>query len=65
MCRLFGFKSIINSQVHKSLVHTDNAFASQSTKHPDGWGVAYYREDVPHLIKSMDRWGKSTYNTEV
>jgi glutamine amidotransferase len=55
MCRLFGFKSVINSQVHSSLVNADNAIISQSIKHPDGWGVAYYLEDVPHLIKSHDR----------
>ena len=55
MCRLFGFKSVINSQVHSSLVNAENAIISQSIKHPDGWGVAYYRENVPHLIKSNDR----------
>jgi glutamine amidotransferase len=55
MCRLFGFRSVINSQVHSSLVHADNALSSQSIKHPDGWGVAYYREDTPHLIKSTER----------
>lgn len=55
MCRLFGFKSVINSQVHSSLVHAENALGSQSVKHPDGWGVAYFREDVPHIIKSTQR----------
>ncbi len=55
MCRLFGFRSVINSQVHSSLVHADNALSSQSVKHPDGWGVAYYCEDTPHLIKSTER----------
>jgi glutamine amidotransferase len=55
MCRLFGFRSVINSQVHSSLVHADNALSSQSVRHPDGWGVAYYQEDTPHLIKSVDR----------
>lgn len=55
MCRLFGFRSVINSQVHSSLIHAENALASQSIKHPDGWGVAYYLEDVPHVIKSMDK----------
>lgn len=54
MCRLFGFRSIINSQVHSSLVQADNALAEQSTKHPDGWGVCYYREETPHIIKSND-----------
>lgn len=55
MCRLFGFRSILNSKVHSSLVHADNALASQSMRHPDGWGVAFYRENIPHLIRSTDR----------
>ena len=25
----------------------------QSSKHPDGWGVAYYALEVPHIIKSL------------
>lgn len=51
MCRLFGFRSILQSGVHRSLVGADNALAVQSNEHPDGWGVAYYLADVPHLIK--------------
>ncbi len=54
MCRLFGFRSIINSQVHSSLVSADNTLHDLSQKHPDGWGVAYYIEQTPHLIKSTD-----------
>ena len=52
MCRLFGFRSIIQSQVHSSLVNADNALEQQSYFHPDGWGVAYYISGSPHLIKS-------------
>ena len=52
MCRLFGFRSVIPSQVHHSLLRADNALASQSERHPDGWGVAYYVDGVPHLTKS-------------
>ncbi|MEX1099725.1 MAG: class II glutamine amidotransferase [Bacteriovoracaceae bacterium] len=54
MCRLFGFRSVINSQVHSSLLHAENALRSQSEKHPDGWGIAYYLENTPHLVKSND-----------
>ncbi len=53
MCRLFGFRSIIQSQVHRSLVHAENALAVQSRKHSDGWGVAYYIAGNPHVIKSV------------
>lgn len=52
MCRIFGFRSVIQSQVHQSLVHAENALGVQSTDHPDGWGVAYYVLGSPHVIKS-------------
>jgi len=52
MCRLFGFRSVIQSQVHRSLIDADNALAVQSSAHPDGWGVAYYVDGAPHLTKS-------------
>lgn len=52
MCRLFGFRSVLESQVHRSLQGADNALAVQSQAHPDGWGVAYYVAGSPHLIKS-------------
>lgn len=51
MCRLFGFRSVIQSQVHRSLLDADNALAVQSGEHPDGWGVAWYLANAPHLIK--------------
>ena len=54
MCRIFGFRSAIVSQVHKSLTDADNALAVQSSKHPDGWGVAYYVDNFPHIIKSQN-----------
>lgn len=54
MCRLFGFRSVIQSQVHKSLVDAENALQGQSQKHPDGWGVAYYQAGAPHVVKSKE-----------
>jgi len=54
MCRLFGFRSVILSQVHSSLVSADNALALQSNEHPDGWGVGYYVQGTPHIIKSSE-----------
>lgn len=54
MCRLFGFRSVIQSQVHRSLVSADNALVQQSNRHPDGWGVAYYQAGAPHVIKSVE-----------
>lgn len=52
MCRLFGFRSVIDSQVHRSLVSADNALGVQSRHHPHGWGVAYYLGHSPHVVKS-------------
>lgn len=52
MCRLFGFRSVIPSQVHVSLVNAENALGAQSNAHPDGWGVAYYVDGSPHVTKS-------------
>lgn len=52
MCRLFGFRSVIPSQVHRSLLAAENAIGTQSEEHPDGWGVAYYVDGSPHITKS-------------
>ncbi len=52
MCRLFGFRSVIPSQVHRSLMAADNALGTQSEVHPDGWGVAYYIDGAPHVTRA-------------
>lgn len=52
MCRMFGFRSVLDSRVHKSLMSADNALAVQSNNHPDGWGVAYYVSGAPHVVRS-------------
>ncbi len=52
MCRLFGFRSVIPSQVHSSLLVAENALGTQSNNHPDGWGVAYYVDNCPQLTRS-------------
>jgi glutamine amidotransferase len=52
MCRLFGFRSVIPSQVHRSLLAAENALGVQSNEHPDGWGVAYYIDGAPHVTRS-------------
>ncbi|MEO6603946.1 MAG: class II glutamine amidotransferase [Polyangiaceae bacterium] len=52
MCRLFGFRSVIPSQVHRSLLAAENALGVQSNDHPDGWGVAFYVDGAPHVTRS-------------
>ncbi|MCB0411672.1 MAG: class II glutamine amidotransferase [Bdellovibrionales bacterium] len=51
MCRIFGFRSILQSGVHKSLIDADNSLLHQSERHPDGWGVAFYHLGNPHVVK--------------
>lgn len=53
MCRIFGFRSVMQSHVHRSLVSADNALMQQSERNPDGWGVAYYVGGAPHVVKSV------------
>src|SRR4029077_15509897 len=52
MCRLFGFRSVIPSQVHRSLLAAENALGVQSNQHPDGWGVPFYVDGSPHVTRS-------------
>lgn len=52
MCRLFGFRSVIPSQVHRSLLAAENALGTQSNMHPDGWGVAFYVDGSPHVTRN-------------
>lgn len=52
MCRLFGFRSVIRSKVHRSLLSADNALGKLSNEHPDGWGVSYYIDGSPHVTRS-------------
>lgn len=52
MCRLFGFRSVIPSKVHSSLLAAENALGQQSNDHPDGWGVAFYIDGAPHVTRS-------------
>jgi glutamine amidotransferase len=52
MCRLFGFRSVIPSKVHRSLLAAENALGVQSNMHPDGWGVAFYVDGSPHVTRS-------------
>ena len=55
MCRLYGFRSAIDSAVHHSLVAAENAMARQSTSHQDGWGVAFYVDRFPQVVRNDAR----------
>jgi len=57
MCRLFGFRSVLRSRVHRSLRTADNALAVQSRVHPDGWGVAYYVAGFSNVTTTTETAG--------
>ncbi len=52
MCRLYGFRSAIDSAVHRSLVEAENAMSRQSQNHRDGWGIAFYVGRFPQVIRN-------------
>ncbi len=52
MCRLSGFRSAIDSAVHRSLVAAENAMSLQSQHHRDGWGVAFYVDRFPQVVRN-------------
>lgn len=54
MCRLFGFRSRVQSKVHRSLIVAENAIAEQAQIHCDGWGIGYYLDDEPYVFKSAN-----------
>lgn len=53
MCRLYGFRANEDTKVECTLVRAQNALLLQSRGdrrgivHPDGWGIAYYRDGTP------------------
>ena len=57
MCRLYGFHSNEETKVECSLVHAQNALMKQSESdalgrtHADGWGVAYYENSHPTIVR--------------
>lgn len=52
MCRLYGLKAKSKETIHNSMIAAENALLHQSGSHSDGWGLAYYQQNCPHLIKS-------------
>ena len=52
MCRLFGFRSSVQSGAHRSLVEAENSLLQQAQRHRDGWGIGYYIGRDAYIIKS-------------
>lgn len=53
MCRIFAYRSNNESVLNHFLVNAENAIINQSREHQDGWGLAYYLQSLPHLVKGM------------
>jgi predicted glutamine amidotransferase len=54
MCRLFGFRSSVESSAHRSLVAAENAMVTQATYNPHGWGIGYFVGRDAYILKSDD-----------
>lgn len=58
MCRFYGFRASEPTKVECTLVHAQNALLIQShtdrrgERHPDGWGVGFYHDDLPEVERS-------------
>jgi predicted glutamine amidotransferase len=53
VCRLFGSRSLARGGVSHELFHGANALRVQSREHPDGWGVGWYEDGVPRVVRSL------------
>lgn len=54
MCRLFGMAAPSPSPIRWALSSAENSLERQSTRHPDGWGLAAFDEDAATLHKGSD-----------
>lgn len=57
MCRFYAFRASEQTKVECTLIHAQNALLHQSRRdktgktHPDGWGMAYYIDSKPELVR--------------
>lgn len=53
MCRLFGCRTKESTGVSHELFHGANALRIQSKEHPDGWGLGWYENGAPRVVRSL------------
>jgi glutamine amidotransferase len=53
MCRLFGCHSRVAGPVTHELFHAANALRVQSKEHPDGWGLGWYENGAPRVVRGL------------
>ena len=54
MCRMFALRSTVSCPVQESLMDADRSLQRLSEINPHGWGVAYYVQGVPQIVKSPE-----------
>ncbi len=52
MCRLFVYKGSVVSDLTHKMTSDKNSLLNLSKEHCDGWGIAYYQNASPQVIKS-------------
>jgi predicted glutamine amidotransferase len=53
MCRLFGSRTRAASAASHELFLGANALRVQSREHPDGWGLGWYENGAPRVVRSL------------
>lgn len=53
MCRLFGCRSREAAGVAHEMLHAANSLRLQSREHPDGWGLGWYENATPRVVRSL------------
>jgi glutamine amidotransferase len=49
---MFGFRSVLSSRPHRSLVAAENALAAQARTQPDGWGIGWFDQEDAQVVRS-------------
>ncbi|MGH7250029.1 MAG: class II glutamine amidotransferase, partial [Minisyncoccia bacterium] len=50
---MFGLQASSKSPVYQPLITAENALVGQSKSHSDGWGMVYFEQGVPHLVRGL------------
>lgn len=53
MCRLYGYCGRVEQNLSQVLLNEENCLKKQSIAHRDGWGICFYEENQPHVLKSQ------------
>ena len=52
MCRLYGYCGRAEQNLSHVILDEENCLKKQSAAHRDGWGICFYEENQPQVIKS-------------